>query len=106
MEGSPGSLLSPQAWTSVDHRAMPQPSSDELKATQPSAVVLPTGLETVGALLRAERGLTGVAPDQAELSVTDRATLGFAVPQVFCVVTHFQPPKAFGSSFSFASRSC
>jgi hypothetical protein len=84
----------------------PQPSSGELKATQPSAVVLATGLEAVGALLRAEGGSAGVASNQAELSVTDRATLDFAVPRVLCVVAHFRPPKTFASSFSFASRSC
>jgi hypothetical protein len=65
----------------------PQPLGS-LNTWQKSAVVLPTNLESVGALPGAEGGSPGIVPDEAKPSLTDRATIRRAVASILKTVAH------------------
>jgi hypothetical protein len=66
----------------------PRPRSGGLNPRQEPAIVLSTGLESIGAFLRTESGSPGVVPDKAKLSVANGATLGCAVGETLKSVAH------------------
>ena len=55
---------------------------------QPATIVCSADPGTVSALLRTEGGSPGVVPDEPELSLTDRATIGCAVRKTLRIATH------------------
>jgi hypothetical protein len=65
-----------------------EPSSGGVRSKQPSAIGILARLEAVSALPRTEGGSPGVVPDEAKLSVADRATLGCVVAEILRTVAH------------------
>jgi hypothetical protein len=62
--------------------------SSGLQAMQPATIVRSTDPGTVSALLRTESGSPRVVPDESELPLTDRATIGRAVRKTLRTATH------------------
>ena len=107
MEGSLGSLLSADAWTSGQRRAMP--AGTVVRRIAGDATIcgrLPDGPRS-GRRTSSSRGRFGrSSAGSGRTSVTDRATLDCAIPRLLCIVAHFRPPEALASSSSFAPRWC